>query len=273
VDSKRVYIADNVNDQVLAIPIGGGAAVVVASDPRPVRLAVSETAVYWTSQYGGVRSAALDGGAVTTIASQTGDETSGIALDSSHVYWTVASSQSEGAVRSAPLDGGPATTIASGQDDPVNLAIAASAAYWINDDIYATSTGGGCLMTASLDGGAPVTLSPWVNLGGVDVVVDDVNVYWVQSGLPDGGDSTGLFRMPLAGGPTTLLGASGGELAIDRSYVYWADGAANAIMKLPVDGGAPTKVASSISLPMHIAVDGTSVYWTDFQGVVLKARK
>ena len=36
----------------------------------------------------------------------------------------------------------------------------------------------------------------------------------------------------------------------------------NAIMNLPLDGGAVTTLAASQSVPRYVAVDSTSVYWT-----------
>jgi hypothetical protein len=52
---------------------------------------------------------------------------------------------------------------------------------------------------------------------------------------------------------------------VDTTSVYYctygADGEIGTVMKVPVGGGARTTLASGH--PIYIAVDATSVYWTD----------
>jgi hypothetical protein len=52
--------------------------------------------------------------------------------------------------------------------------------------------------------------------------------------------------------------------------VYWTAGHSGhgVVMKVPLDGGAPTRLASGLSSPTSIAVDDTSVYWADAQSVM-----
>ncbi len=49
-------------------------------------------------------------------------------------------------------------------------------------------------------------------------------------------------------------------IAVDATSVYWTEGAGS-VMKVPIDGGAPVKLASDDGFPLSIAVDATSVYW------------
>jgi sugar lactone lactonase YvrE len=59
------------------------------------------------------------------------------------------------------------------------------------------------------------------------------------------------------------------SIAVDGTSVYWTDQGNGTVMKVPLGGGSGTKIGSS-NLPYGIAVDGTSVYWADFQGTIMK---
>ncbi len=50
-------------------------------------------------------------------------------------------------------------------------------------------------------------------------------------------------------------------IAVDATSVYWTDPEADTIMKVPLGGGAPTTLATGPA-PSGIVVDATSVYWT-----------
>ena len=63
-----------------------------------------------------------------------------------------------------------------------------------------------------------------------------------------------------AEGEPSLLG--GPSLAVDATSVYWAASGDGTIMKVPLDGGVLTTLASGQTSAGGIAVDATSVYWT-----------
>ena len=51
---------------------------------------------------------------------------------------------------------------------------------------------------------------------------------------------------------------------MDGANVYWAD--STAVWKMPLSGGTPVPLVSATTLrPWNIAVDSTSVYWTDYE--------
>ena len=55
-------------------------------------------------------------------------------------------------------------------------------------------------------------------------------------------------------------------IALDTTSVYWTNFGAGSVMKVPLAGGTITPLASGESFPWGITVDGTSAYWTDQNG-------
>jgi hypothetical protein len=57
---------------------------------------------------------------------------------------------------------------------------------------------------------------------------------------------------------------------VDATNIYWAPG--GNVMSMPVAGGTPTTVASSVDAT-QIAVDATNIYATTAVGTVVKIAK
>ena len=74
-----------------------------------------------------------------------------------------------------------------------------------------------------------------------------------------------LSGVPDGGAPTPLASGQNTpyDIAVDGTSVYWTDPGSGTVMKVPLGGGSPTTLASGLPGPGRIAVDGTSVYWTD----------
>jgi hypothetical protein len=53
-------------------------------------------------------------------------------------------------------------------------------------------------------------------------------------------------------------------IAVDGSHVYWSDVVDGTVMSLALAGGSPATVASGLGSPNDIAVDSKSVYWVDY---------
>lgn len=131
VDSTNVYWLEVNQKFVEKTPIGGGAAVSLASTDAAYAIAVYGGFVYWTNitSFGSVGAAAVDASSTKTVADSQ-DFPAGIAVDASGVYWT--NSGASGTVLTRSLDGGPITVLATNQGSPGAITTDQSAVYWTN---------------------------------------------------------------------------------------------------------------------------------------------
>jgi hypothetical protein len=208
---------------------GQGFTVLASGRNAPYAIAIDTTFVYWIEQDGSVmRVAKTGGGAPSSVGS--GCTFVAIAVDGTNVYCGGTAQT----VLAIPLGGGVPTALASAQ--PVSdLAVDAQRVYWTtyyglrpagNNDVSNVSGVG-------LDGGALVNFATMQRVPS-SLAVDDTSLYWLT--LID---------------PRTPAGTM--------------------VMRASLDGGAPVPVAmssgvsDSIQAPnKSIAVDATSVYWSEF---------
>jgi hypothetical protein len=160
---------------------------------------------------------------------------------------------------------GPNLTIASGQNLPYSVAVDSANVYW--------ASFGGTVTKAPLGGGTQTTLASGQN-GPSSIAVDSSNVYWTDFGTSPMAYTDGtVMQVPIGGGTIVTLASSlnaVGVVAVKGGNVYFttqgtsdnnfADGT---VIKVPVGGGAATTLASG-QAPYAVAVDSTSVYWTDY---------
>jgi hypothetical protein len=103
VDATTVYFTAGLGGSVYSVPIGGGVVKTISStETNPSSIVADATSIYWLAQ-STVRKMAKTGGAITTLASYTGNlpalapscgNFKFLVLDANYVYWTDAGTQS-----------------------------------------------------------------------------------------------------------------------------------------------------------------------------------
>lgn len=236
----------------------------------PGALAVRETDAYWSVEGPDagalVTMPTLGGGAPELVAAEPLGSVSRVALDAQRAYWV--SDLLVGHVASAPLGGGAATILAANQATPHDLAIDATHVYWTVD------TG---IMRVPLGGGAAELVA--TARKPTAVALDATSVYWLELGTPAAQYLDGaLVKMPLGGGPKTLL-ASGlrwaSSLALDATHAYWTNEGTQGsgftdgtVMRVPLSGGPVATLATKQTQCRGIVLDATRAYWiNDASGV------
>jgi hypothetical protein len=149
VDASNIYWTNSLDGTIKTAPLAGGPATMLFSGQRvPTGLAVQGGILYWANSAGGtINKGSVAGGAVTALT--TVSEAFGLAVDSTHVYWTDGADPGE--VKSIPLTGGQQSVVVSGQNQPYGVAVD-------NNQVFWTNQGDGTLKVAPLAGGTPTTL-------------------------------------------------------------------------------------------------------------------
>jgi len=203
---------------VLALPFagdaGGGTPVTLAAPAsEPVGLAADTYYVYWGEAAGNIAKAPVQAGATATLA--TGQAVEGLTVDpsSGSLYWINNSSPGEGATGSvveltSPRMGGSPVTLAT-PIDPVSLAVYSGTVFWTTSSTptIASRAAGGTVTTLATGDLQLPYLSPAIAANGTTLA-------WISR--------NGLFTMPIAGGPMTMVSSHRPEgLAMSSSFLVW----------------------------------------------------
>jgi hypothetical protein len=174
---------------------------------------------------------------------------SGLVVDDEFAYVTIGGTiadQNEhtSGLRKVALDSGAVMTLDDGtnlpQSDVGGIAIDEHFIYW---------NGGGKILRISKDGGKPETVaSDDVGIG-IDMVVDNENVYWANHGYYSGNSQPArpIYVVSKKGAKPEIFADQQNIphcLVVDEKYVYWLT--SSGILKQAKSGGQP-QVVSQIS--------------------------
>jgi hypothetical protein len=185
---------------------------------------------------------------------------SGLAVDSTNVYWTV-----ESLVMKCSLGGcSQPTVVASGQASPGVIRVASGDLYWTTTP----TSGPSAIMKCAQGTCAKPTTHASYSGTPIDMAVNSAGVFWLVQ-LP----TIAVMTCPFGGctgGPHTLTTDPNypSRIAVDSTNVYWTDSSdPGFIMRCPVGGCMqPIPVFDftfSMNWPFGIAVSPAGVYWTN----------
>jgi hypothetical protein len=269
----------------------GGAceSVVIANGvPYPAGIAVYGNDLYWaqladsTDNYanGAVKKIALFGPTKNTPVpiggAQVGPNV--VAINSGGLYWV---SGGNGPAEPGGLEWSSDATSTPTAIDPwdactTSLALTATGAYWMT----CASSGSGVKQSLTTVAVPSQGASSQGIVGSINCVAtmgaDDASVYWIETGchansgsihkvsFSDPTDNINLLPQ------TTLSAPFGNRMAVDPRGVYFSAGNAGLLLA-PLAGGNPTTI-NATALASAVAVDATTIYWTDTaQGALLSA--
>jgi len=168
----------------------------------------------------------------------------------------------------AGAGGGSAKTpvvLASKVDRPCAVAVDDSTVYWAN---YL-----GSINKVDKNGGTPAELV--ANASSSTLLLDAGNIYYCNSG--------DIYKVPTGGGTPVVVadldkGGFCDSIARDATHLYWVyysyqgTASSGAVMRVPVEGGAPEIVEAVADSLYAVAVDDANVYWTQPGGLRSKAK-
>lgn len=223
----------------------------------PWAIAVDQTHVWFVendSTAGTVSRVAKTGGAVETFASNL-TEPCAITTNATDVFWLERAGGSGGVLGRVSKGGGPPVPLATGLKNAQNHLALDSTHVYFGDG---KAGGGGAVRRVPIGGGPVETL---VDTGIVNLTTAiDVDSAWVYFQ----NDSGQIKRVPKAGGTVETVGAgSPSSLKIVGTTLYFVEYTEGAVKKLPL-GGSPSTLTGNAYAAGELAVDGTHVYWIEF---------
>jgi hypothetical protein len=229
----------------------------------PWDLTLDSSYVYWVEKTfpGALKRVPKSGGQVMTLTSSLLEPTS-LTIAGNYVYVLERNNGSNGRISRVPLNGGNPELVTSGLNNAQDhLVQDGTKLFWGDYGMIGNSYGG---MIKSTSLGTNVSASILVQGNGLDylstpVDVDSSFVYFTASYGP-------LMKVTKGGGTPSVLGS--GMPSSIRWYgatLYFTDGSSNpvSIKSMPKTGGSATLLATAGG-GADLAVDGTHVYWVEY---------
>jgi hypothetical protein len=199
---------------------------------------------------------------------------SALAVDRQSAYWI---DEVDGSLQRAPKRGGVTMDVVPGNG---NAFAPGSSVAVDNTDVYWTSapaSGAGkalSLTRQDKNGGKPTVVAS-AGVGPLQcVVLDDLNMYWVQGSAVMRAPKSGGLPLPVAGGQT-----GAGTVAVDDTFIYWslagtekAQFADGAIAAAPKKGGGAKVLVKGAEHAYNVLVDDKNLYWQNVDKI-MKAPK
>jgi hypothetical protein len=151
--------------------------------------------------------------------------------------------------------------IAAGQAGPYGIAVDGTGVYWANIGT-APRYVDGAIMKLDAAGNAPTALAAGER-GPRFVALDESNVYFTNY------YGWTVRKVPKTGGTVVTIaqGSSTRGIAVGGGNVFFANGSAmGTIARVSVMGGNVEMLAAGQASPMALAIDATTLFWTNFSG-------
>jgi len=204
----------------------------------------------------------------TTVIATGLSISSKLVMDSDFIYWaeddgTVPYYQDDttGVVRKVGKNGGTVTTLASGLNHPVAVLLDNYFVYFIERGSWPNSNG--TIKKVPKNGGTITTLTSGLNYPQGASTIDATNVYFA--------DPCNVKKIGISGGQVTTIATDvcwgPGALAVDGSgslfYILVSGLTSTFGLKVSVNGGTVTTLASVSTSYNDTVLDTSYVYWTE----------
>ncbi len=242
-----------------------------------VRMARDATHVYWIDDFGFLLRVPRLGGNVEELALLEEWLHLSMAVDETNVYVSVLPGEAifqprPGSILAVPKNGGPASVHISGVQTPFAIETDATHIYWADVGTYDIQGGSiapnGKIERALKNGTGRQTLAE--NLSApADVLLEGESVWFGETGLADGDETVGLYRVPKTGGSVTTINTTVASATLsqggDSILVYGGNATAdNALFVIPKNGSPVRTLVDDDAIlgEQHVA-DGRAYYVTE----------